>query len=117
MLFAKDLAFPSLSANHNHLINHCTITAKKLEKLPAARVTPRVINLRRQIVEEWEKDSELDFTKNCMFIDEAGFNMHLRRNFGRSKIGTPAKDVVPTNRGVSITIFGEVSMKKFSIWL
>jgi transposase len=98
----------SLSAIHNHLVSHCTVTVKKLEKIPAARVTDRVINLRKQVVEEWAKDPEMDFTKNCVFIDEAGFNMHLRRNFGRSKIGTPAKAVVPTNRGISITIFGAI---------
>ena len=32
----------------------------------------------------------------------------IRRNFGRSKIETPAKAVVPTNRGISITIFGAI---------
>ncbi|KAI8880625.1 hypothetical protein K501DRAFT_275402 [Backusella circina FSU 941] len=33
----------SLAAIHNHLVGHCTVTVKKLEKLPAARITPRVI--------------------------------------------------------------------------
>ena len=60
------------------------------------------------MVEEWERDLNMDYMKNCVFIDEAGFNMHIRRNFGRSKIGTPAKAVVPTNRGISITIFGAI---------
>ncbi|KAI8880293.1 hypothetical protein K501DRAFT_191568, partial [Backusella circina FSU 941] len=98
----------SLAAIHNHLVGHCTVTVKKLEKLPVARITPRLINIRRQVVEDWEKDPEMDFMKNCIFIDEAGFNLHLRRNFGRSKIGTPAKAVIPTNRGISITIFGAI---------
>ncbi|KAI9271949.1 hypothetical protein BDA99DRAFT_534419 [Phascolomyces articulosus] len=31
----------SLAAVHNHLVRHCTVTFKKLEKLPAARVTSR----------------------------------------------------------------------------
>ena len=98
----------SLAAVHNHLVNHCTVTFKKLEKLPAARITPQVINLRKQVIEDWERDPSMDFMKNCVFIDKVDFNMHLRRNFGRSKIGTPAKAVVPTNRGVSITIFGAI---------
>lgn len=60
------------------------------------------------MIEDWEKNTDMDFMKNCVFIDEAGFNMHLRRNFGRSKIGTSAKAVVPSNRGISITIFGAI---------
>ncbi|OAD76004.1 hypothetical protein PHYBLDRAFT_142990 [Phycomyces blakesleeanus NRRL 1555(-)] len=41
-----------------------------------------------------------------MFIDEAGFNMHIKRTFGRSVSGTLAKTTVPMQRGVSITILG-----------
>ena len=41
------------------------------------------------------------YMQNCVFIDKARFNIHFRRNFARSKIGTPAKAVVPINRGVS----------------
>ncbi|KAI9257329.1 hypothetical protein BDA99DRAFT_573618, partial [Phascolomyces articulosus] len=67
---------------HNHLLRHCTVTFKKLEKLPAARVTSRVIYLKRQVIEEWERDTNMDFMNNYVFIDEAGFNKHLRRNFG-----------------------------------
>ncbi|KAG2215960.1 hypothetical protein INT45_010104 [Circinella minor] len=55
-----------------------------------------------------EHDSEFDFEKRCVFIDEAGFNLHIRRNFGRSKKGTPARAVVPTQRGVSVTILGAI---------
>lgn len=98
----------SLAAVHNHPVSHCIVTFQKLEKLPAERITPRVISLRKQVIEDWERDSSMDFMKNCVFIDEAGFNMHVRRNVDRSKIGTPAKGVVPTNRGISITIFDAI---------
>ncbi|CEP09902.1 hypothetical protein [Parasitella parasitica] len=50
----------------------------------------------------------MDDATNCVFVDEAGFNMHLRGNFGRSIKGTPAKQVVPSNRGVSIFIIGAI---------
>jgi hypothetical protein len=36
------------------------------------------------------------------FLDEAGFNMHMRRNFGRSKNGVPAKVIIPSIEGISI---------------
>jgi transposase len=103
----------SVSAIHKHLVRHCSLTLKKLEKLPEARNADRTINLRHEIVSEWIQDPNMGFEKNCVFIDEAGFNMHLRRNFGRSKKGTPAKAVVPTNRGISITIIGTMCVWNF----
>ena len=99
-LYEKFSVSVSLTAVHNHLVNDCTVTFKKLEKLPVARITPRVISLRKQMVEDWERDLNMDCMKNCVLIDETRFNLHLRRNFGRSKIGTSAKAVVLTNRGI-----------------
>src|ERR1700738_4731917 len=81
---------------------------KRLEKLPAARNTDRVISLRKEKVEEWENMQDMDFSKNCVFIDEAGFNLHIQRNFGRSLKGTPAKGTVPTGRGVPVSILGAI---------
>jgi hypothetical protein len=37
--------------------------------------------------------------------------MHIRRNFGMSKIGTPAKFVLPANRGITIIIIGAICEK------
>jgi hypothetical protein len=58
---------------------------------------------------KWESIQYIDFTKNCVLIDEAGFNMHTSRNFGRSLRGTPAKGTVPTGRGVTASILGAIS--------
>src|ERR1700730_11306927 len=106
-------AFPdlsiSISALHRHLVQKCKLTRKKLEKLPAARNSDRVIRLRREKVEEWEATPELDYGKNCIFIDEAGLNLHTQRNYGRSRRGTPAKGIVPTAKGITITILGAIS--------
>jgi hypothetical protein len=91
------------------LVQKCRLTLKKLEKLPAARNADRVINLRKEKVEEWEAMQDLDFACNCVFIDESGFNLHIQRNFGRSLKGTPAKGTVPTGRGVNVSILGAIS--------
>ena len=99
----------SVSALHKHLVHKCKVTLKRLEKLPAARNTDRVISLRKEKVEEWEKMQDMDFSKNCVFIDEAGFNLHIQRSFGRSLKGTPAKGTVPTGRGVTVSILGAIS--------
>src|ERR1700730_1687124 len=52
---------------------------------------------------------DLDFTLNCVFIDEAGFNLRTQRNYGRSRKGTPARGTIPTSKGVTITILGAIS--------
>jgi hypothetical protein len=85
------------------------VDPQKLEKLPAARNSDRVLKLRRERIEEWEANPELDYRKNCVFIDEAGFNLHIQRNYGRSRKGTPAKGIVPTAKGITITILGAIS--------
>ncbi|EIE76715.1 hypothetical protein RO3G_01419 [Rhizopus delemar RA 99-880] len=53
----------------------------------------------------------LNWHKNCVFIDATGFNMHIRRNFGRSKRGMPAKAVIPANRGTTVSIIGAIYEK------
>ena len=97
-------AFPgltiSISALHRHLVQNCKVTLKKLEKLTAARNSDRVVALRKEKVEEWKATRSLDFCKNCVFIDEAGFNLHTQRNHGCSRRGTPAKGTIPTAKGL-----------------
>ena len=98
----------TLSGLHKHPVNKASLTLKKLEKLPKARVTEVTLDKRAKLISEWNSDPEFDFDNRCVFIDEAGFNLHIRRNFGRSKRGTPARAVVPSQRGVSITILGAI---------
>jgi transposase len=97
----------SISALHRQLVQKCRLTLKKLQKLPAARNSDRMLMLRRERIEEWEAFQSYD--KNCVFIDEAGFNLHTQRNYGRSRKGTPAKGIIPTARDVTITILGAIS--------
>jgi hypothetical protein len=33
---------------------------------------------------------DLEFAKNCMFTDEAGFNLHTQRTYGRPRKGRHA---------------------------
>lgn len=53
------------------------------------------------------KAASVDYQKKkCVFIDEAGFNSQLTRSRAWSKIGTPAKVSVNTQKGVNISIIG-----------
>ncbi|OAD65449.1 Homeodomain-like DNA binding domain-containing transcription factor [Phycomyces blakesleeanus NRRL 1555(-)] len=94
------------SAIQKHLV-------KKLEKLPEKRDNVNTIEMRRDRILEWQQLADFNYLLNCVFIDEAGFNMHIKRTFGRSVSGTPAKTTVPMQRGVSITILG--AMRKRGI--
>ncbi|KAG2216119.1 hypothetical protein INT45_011319 [Circinella minor] len=73
----------TLNGFHKHLVYNADLTLKKLEKLPMATVTETT-------------------------LDKPGFNLHIRRNFGRSKKVSPARAVIPSQRGVSITILGTI---------
>lgn len=55
----------------------------------------------------------MDVFKNCVFIDEAGFNLHTQRNHGRSLKDTPTKSTVPTGKGVTFTILGTISQSRY----
>lgn len=107
--------FPGLtitvSAISKHLVKHCKLTLKKLEKLPEARNDIKTLESRREKILAWQQLSDFDYLQNCVFIDEAGFNLHIRRTFGRSVRGTPAKTVVTTQRGISLTILGAMCEK------
>ncbi|OAD81571.1 hypothetical protein PHYBLDRAFT_73469 [Phycomyces blakesleeanus NRRL 1555(-)] len=94
------------SAIQKHLVKKCALTMKKLEKLPEKRYDVSTIEMRQDCILEWQQLADFNYLSNCVFIDEAGFNMHIKRTFGRSVSGTPAKTTVPMQRGASITILG-----------
>lgn len=80
-----------------------------LEKITVARNSDRVVALLKAIIEQLQSMKDLDFAKNCVFTDEADFNLHTLRNFGRSFQGKPAKGTIPTGKGVTFTILYAVS--------
>lgn len=108
-------AFPGLtitiSAIQKHLVKKCALSMKKLEKLPERRNDDLTLEKRRAKILEWENLPGFDYMSNCVFIDEAGFNLHIKRSFGRAPVGKPAKVTVSTQRGVSLTILGAMCEK------
>ena len=100
-----DIGSISPSSLHYHLTKHASLTLKKLRELAKARNTDTTLQQRKERVLQWKEDEEMIWEENCVFIDEASFNTHIRRNFGRrSKIGQPAKVELPNNRGITVTI-------------
>jgi hypothetical protein len=58
------------------------------------------------MVHEIKKNSDLDFTKNCIFINEVGFHINLRNNWA----GKPA--TVKTTKIISYTNLDYVAVLK-----
>ena len=58
-------------------------------------------------VTEW-KGREDEFCHKSVFVDESGFNLHLRRLKGWAKAGVVPKTTIPTNRGSNISVIGVI---------
>jgi hypothetical protein len=81
---------------------------RRIEKLLAARVSESVLEIRRQKILEWESMEDLGFSKSGVVRMKLDSTLNMTTNFGRSAKGTPAKAIIPTAKGVSITIFGDI---------
>lgn len=81
----------------------------KLEIITTARNSPEIIQKRKEFILEWLTDKEIDFEKNCVFLDEAGFNLHISRTRGCSKKGKLATAAVYAPRSTYIAILGVIS--------
>ena len=44
-----------------------------------------------------------------IFIDESGFNLHLRRKHGRSPRGQVVQSIVPASRGTNVSLISAIS--------
>ena len=102
----EDFTISKLQLN-NHLRNTMLITVKKPIFEPDVRNSVGTIQMRFEWFMEW-KDSNLDFTKNCIFIDEAGFHINMRNNRTRSKSGSSAIVKQPKTRAQLHIIIGAI---------
>ncbi|CEP08731.1 hypothetical protein [Parasitella parasitica] len=106
-------AFPELKVSktgfYRFIKSKCALSMKKLEIHSERRHSLTLLEDRRRTIQEWIEDPTIDFESNCVFIDEAGFNMHLTRTRGWSIKGKPATSKGPKDRGVNISILGAIS--------
>ncbi|KAG0827301.1 hypothetical protein G6F29_009202 [Rhizopus arrhizus] len=80
----------SKSQMNHHLRNNTLITIKKPTFDPKAGNSENNLQTRYEWFMKW-KDSDLDYTKNCISIDEAGFYINMRNSWTGSAVGTPAQ--------------------------
>ncbi|KAG1440541.1 hypothetical protein G6F56_011877 [Rhizopus delemar] len=82
---------------------------KQASKYNAERDSERTPRLRKELVSKW-KEIGVEFQKkNCVFIDEAGFNTQMMRVRAWSMVGEPAKVKVHSRKGVDISIIFRIS--------
>jgi hypothetical protein len=64
---------------------------------------------RYQRVKKWVETTDINYLTNCVFVDEAGFNINMRSPNARSIRGTPAVVEAPTTRAVTHTTLGAIT--------
>lgn len=74
------------------------------------RDDPKTLAATRDCMLHW-RSIGVDFHTNCVFIDEAGFHLHMMRGRAWSRKGKSAKVTVPMQKGISLTILGAISHK------
>jgi hypothetical protein len=57
--------------------NECNLSFKQVSFRPEARGSETSIAARREWAEKW-LTTGMDYTKNCVFIDKAGFNINMK---------------------------------------
>ena len=98
----------SKSGFNKFVKDKCKITFKQARLQSVERNSPEKIEERYQWVKRWA-ETDMDFTSNCVFIDEAAFHINLRRNYSWSKEGDRAIVKVPKTRAKTTTILGAIS--------
>ncbi|EIE90456.1 hypothetical protein RO3G_15167 [Rhizopus delemar RA 99-880] len=98
----------SKSAFHEFAKTKCRISCKRAHFQPEERNNLEKIQLRYDWVKHWES-TDLDFESNCVFIDEAGFHINMKRSFAWSKVGTRAVVKTPKTKSKMTTILGAIS--------
>lgn len=90
----------------------CNLSIKTVSRHPVARNSEKTMQERAEWVQKWINDS-MDYLKNCIFIDESGFDINMRRSRGWATRGSPAVITIPPARAVSHTIIGAISVFGF----
>ena len=82
------------------------ITLKMARDSPAERNSERVKNERR-VYGEWMINEGL--TQHRIYIDECGYNLWTRRNYGRAPLGERVNRIVGGQRGRNATVIAAIS--------
>ena len=80
-----------------------TYVMKELRPVPQARNSPETIQSRITWVQDMMQNRPVN-RANIIFVDETGYNLHIRRRRGRARVGEVAWIETPTQRGGNISV-------------
>ncbi|KAG2191411.1 hypothetical protein INT47_012674 [Mucor saturninus] len=86
----------------------CNLSIKVVSRHPVGRNKEATLQARANWVDHWIGNG-MDYLNNCIFVDESGFDINMRRSRGWSQRGTEAIITTPSARGVSHTVIGAIS--------
>lgn len=87
----------------DNILHTLLITLKKSSLVLDRVNSPEIILQRKEYARLFINEAPQDKTF-CIFIDESGFNYHMRRERSRSRQGTRSSVIVPTVRGRKQTL-------------
>ncbi|XP_016372823.1 uncharacterized protein LOC107712180 [Sinocyclocheilus rhinocerous] len=100
----------SITTIRRILVKH-NMTMKQLYRVPFERNSVRVKELRHEYVQRILDMDGAAQPHECIYIDEAGFNLSKNRRRGRNIIGQRAILHVPGQRGGNITLCAAISLR------
>ncbi|KAG1135142.1 hypothetical protein G6F37_011866 [Rhizopus arrhizus] len=93
----------------NFILYEYNLTVKRATLQPLAINSVKNLENRYQRVKKWVETTDMNYLTNCVFVDEAGFNINMRSPNTRSIRGTPAVVEALTTRAVTHTIVGAIT--------
>ena len=109
---STDLSITVSKQSVSKVLTKLGITIKLLRAIPASRNCPETLQARLEYGHKFLNDAPAD-RKNIIWVDECGFNLHIRRKYGRSRRGEHATITVPNGRGRNISACAAMSEEGF----
>jgi transposase len=93
-------------------LNRIGFPSKLIRAIPIARNSPKVLQAQRQYAQRVVSEAPAD-RRHVVWVDECGFNLHIRRKYGRSRRGERANVIVASSRGQHLSICAAMSEEGF----
>ncbi|CEG75787.1 Putative Piso0_000048 protein [Rhizopus microsporus] len=90
------------------MTTHCNLSIRQAQFQPVERNSEEKIQQRYDWVQKWQQ-TDLDFTINCVFLDELALHINLKRGMAWSKKGSPAIVTVPITKANATSTLGAIS--------
>ncbi len=86
----------------------CNLSIKLINRHPLARNDDKNLKARAEWVEKLISNG-VNYLDNCIFVDEFGFDINMRRSRGRSQRGMKTTTTTPPTKATSHTVLGAIS--------